>query len=218
VEKGDIFTVVGGLVLVIVIALVANPQYLTGITSSVLPASPKVTATPVVTMEETLIPIIIATPTPVATPTPILPDAPPYQIFYTNNPFSYPKYKMPDNMETFGASDIFPRTQELVPFAFVEDTRGGLTQKIQVPYPVWGLNITANATRNPQYGDFRMVLCYASNGTVINGAEILNRGTMYRSVETSNTDLYMIITTQYIDKYRIELVTPRKYYDLYRPR
>jgi len=220
VEKGDIFTVLGGLVLVIVIAIIANPQYISGITASVLQPSPTVTPTPapVPTPEETLIPIIIATPNPVKTPALVLPDAEPYRIVYTGNPFSYPRYKMPENMETFGASDIPPRNQELVPFAFVEEMRGGLTQKINVPYPVWGLNITVNATRNPQYGNFRMVLCYAANGKIIDGAEILNRGDMFRSVEISNTDLYMIVSTQNIDSYRIELVTPRNYYDLYRPR
>ena len=217
-KKGDIFTVVGGLVLVIIIALIANPQYLAGITSPVSPTSKTIAATPVPLPQEPLIPIVLATPAPVATPLPVLADAAPYQIFYTSKPFSYPRFKMPENMETFGASEIPLRNQKLVPFAFVEDTRGGLTQKFSVPYPLWVLNITVNATRNPQYGNFRMVICYASNGTIIDGAEILNQGSMYRVLQTSNTDLYMIITTQYIDSYRIELETPRNYYDLYRPR
>jgi hypothetical protein len=218
VEKGDILTVVGGLIIVIVIALVANPQYLSGFTSHVQPASPTVAVTRVPTPQETLIPIILTTTVPAVTPLPILPDASPYQIFYNNNPFSYPRYKMPDNMDIYGASEVLLRNEELVPFAYVTDTRGGLTQKFSVPYPVWVLNITANATRNPQYGDFRMVLCYAGNGTIIDGAEILNRGAMNRVIQTSNTDFYMIITTQYIDWYRIDLETPRTYYNLYRPR
>ena len=217
-KKGDIFTVVGGLVLVIIIALIANPQYLAGITSPVSPTSKTIAATPVPLPQEPLIPIVLATPAPVVTPLPYLEDAAPYQIFYTSKPFSYPRFKMPENMETFGASEIPLRNQKLVPFAFVEDTRGGLTQKFSVPYPLWVLNITVNATRNPQYGNFRMVICYASNGTIIDGAEILNQGSMYRVLQTSNTDLYMIITTHYIDSYRIELETPRNYYDLYRPR
>lgn len=200
VEKGDILTVVGGLVIVIVIALVANPQYLSGIHSPLQPVTtPTAAVTQVPVPQETLIPIIIATPEPVATPLPILPDAPPYRIYYNNDPFSYPRFKLPENMETFGASEIPLRNEELVTFAYVEDTRGGLTQKFSVPYPLWVLNITVNATRNPQYGNFRMVLCTASNGSIIDGSEILNRGSMYRVVQTSNTDLYMIISTQYID-------------------
>ena len=80
-------------------------------------------------------------------------------------------------MATFGASDILANSKEMVPFAFIEYNRsGGLTQIFSVPYPVWVLNTTVTANLTPQYGDFRMVLCYASNGSIINGEEILNRG------------------------------------------
>lgn len=218
VEKGDILTVIGGLVLVVIIALIANPQYLSSLSPSTQPGIPVITPIPGMTPRETLIPIVLVTPSPIPTPTPLLPDAPQYRIFYTDNPFLYPRYKMPDNMETFGATEIIARNSNLVPFAYVEDIRGGVTQKFSVPYPLWAINITVNATRNPQYGNFRMVLCYASNGTVIDGAEVLNRGSMLRVIQTSNTDLYMIITTQYIDWYRIDLEAPRDYYNQYRPR
>ena len=63
-----------------------------------------------------------------------------------------------------------------------------------------------------------MVLCYAGNGTIIQGQEILNRGTAYHVVEVSNTPMYMIISTAYIDSYRINLETPRSYYDQFTPR
>ncbi|WP_321508549.1 hypothetical protein [uncultured Methanoregula sp.] len=217
-EKGDILTVVGGLAIVIVIALVINPQYLAGILSPGHPVSPAGAVNPVPTPRGTLIPIVLVTPEPVAPPLPYLPDSPPYRIYYASDPFKYPRFKMPENMETFGASEPVLHYEKMVPFAYVQDTRGGVTQKFSVPYPVWILNITVNAARNPQYGNLRMVVCYASNGTVIDGAEILNRGGMIRVMQTSNTDLYMIITTQYIDWYQIELETPRNYYDRYRPR
>lgn len=120
-------------------------------------------------------------------------------------------------MVTFGASDIPLRVEENVPFAFVTGTRGGLTRVFSVPYPIWVLNTTVIAERTPQYGNLQMVLCYANNGTIIEGEEILNRGTSYRIVQTSNTDLYLIISTAYIDSYYISLETPRSYYNTYRP-
>lgn len=215
-ETGDILTLVGGLVLVIVIALVMNPPEISGISEPVTP-TPAATSsfTPVPT--PTLIPVETITPRFSPTPTPVRPDDPPYRIFYTNQPFTYPKFKLPENMETFGASDIPLRNEELVPFAYVEDTRGGLTQFFSVPYPLWIINTTVIANRTPQYGNFKMVLCYASNGTIIEGDEILNRGSSYRIVQTSGTDVYFIITTAYIDRYRISLESPRSYYDMYRP-
>ena len=214
VEKGDFLIFAAGIATVMVIAILANPQSISGFTA------PVPVATPVPAPALTPLPILpIITPTyREVTPTPIPTDAPQYQIFYSDNPFSYPIFKVPENMETYGASDILWREWEMVPFAFVEDKRGGLTQKFSIPYPVWVLNATVTANTSPQYGNFRMVLCYASNGMVIEGIEILNRGTAHRVIQTSNTELYMIITTAYIDRYRITFETPRNYYDAYRPR
>ena len=120
-------------------------------------------------------------------------------------------------MGTFGAGDLAPRGSDLVPFAFISEARGGLTQKFTIPYPIWVINTTVFANRTPQYGNFQMVLCYANNGTIIDGEEILNRGSMIRVIETSGTEMYMIITTAYIDSFRIDFETPRDYYDQYRP-
>jgi hypothetical protein len=214
VETGDILTLAGGVVIVIIIAFVANPHYLAELTPSApAPAPvplPDTTPVPVtITPEVTILPSLNATPV----PQPAI--APPYRLFYASNPFLYPVFKMPDNTEIYGAGDVPLRNREMVTFAYVEDSRGGLTRKFLVPYPVWVINTTVTANRTPQYGNFKMVLCYASNGTIISGEEILNRGNLYRVVETSNTDMYMIITTAYIDDYTISLETPRDYYDQY---
>ena len=153
-----------------------------------------------------------------STPTPVPTIAPPYRLFYNSSPFSYPRFKMPENLAIFGAGDIPFRGREMVTFAYMSDQRGGLSQKFTVPYPVWVINATVIANRTPQYGNFKMVLCYGNNGTVIDGMEILNRGSMFRVIQTSGTEVYMIITSAYIDSYEIYLETPRDYYDLYRPR
>jgi hypothetical protein len=218
VETGDILTLVGGLVLVLIIAFATNPHYLSGISATVTPVT--TVPTPLSRapdLSPTMITVVTNTPRPEPTLVPMRPDDPPYRIFYSNQPFTYPRFKLPENMETFGASDLPMRNEELVPFAYIEDTRGGITQVFSVPYPVWILNTTVIANRTPQYGNFKMALCYAANGTILNGDEILNRGQSYRILQTSNTDLYLIITTAYIDRYRISLETPRSYYNPYRP-
>ncbi len=212
-EKGDILTLVAGLIIVLAVAVIANPQNLAFITGAGQTTPPA--TIPVTTISNpTMAPSISVIPT----PTPVPPDAPPYRIYYTDKPFQYPVFKLPDNMETFGASDIVSRSQERVPFAFVEGNRGGLTQEFSVPYPVWIINTTVIANRTPQYGKFQMALCYAENGAIIEGEEILNRGSSYRIVQTSNTEMYMIVSTAYIDSYYISLEAPREYYDKYRPR
>jgi hypothetical protein len=206
VETGDLLTLVGGVIIVVIIALIANPHYL----SELSPAQPTpvpTTVPPVLTP----LPTRIVPLTPVVTAVPTI--APPYRITYSSDPFKYPKFKMPDNMGIFGADDLPIRNREMVTFAYINETRGGLTQMFHVSYPLWVLKTTVIANRTPQYGNFKMVLCYGNNGTVINGEEILNRGSMTRVVETSGTDVYMIITTAYIDSFHIELQTPRDYYE-----
>jgi hypothetical protein len=213
VEKGDILFFAAGIITVMVIAILVNPQSISGI----LPQVPVTTPVP----EPTRIPLpvqtIITPPYKEMTPAPLPTDSAQYRIYYSEKPFSYPRLKLPQDMELFGASDILQRNMELVPFAFIEEKRGGLTQKFTIPYPLWVLNVSVVANTSPQYGNFRMVLCNASDGTIIEGVEILNQGNAYRIIQTSNTELYMIISATSIDFYRITFETPRTYYDAYQP-
>jgi hypothetical protein len=215
VEKGDILTLLSGLLIVLVIAVVANPQYLSSLKGAGEKATPIPTPIPVPTV---FTPTLVTPDTIKPTPAPVISDAPLYQIFYSDKPFTYPVFKLPENLEVYGGSDIVSRTQEMVPFAFVDENRGGLTQTFSVPYPVWIINTTVIANKTPQYGRFRMALCNAKDGSIIEGEEILNRGTSYRVVQVSDTDMYMIISTAYIDGYHISLEAPRDYYDQYRPK
>jgi len=216
VDSGDVLALIAGIAIVISIAVIANPHYLSG-----LQISQEGLVKPAETGVQTQISVTL-TPEypeqiPVMTPALPKPDALPSRIFYTDKPFNYPVYKMPDHMETFGASEIPWRTIEWVPFAFIENTRGGLTQVFSVPYPVWVINTTVVAEHHPQYSTLRLALCYADTGGIIEGEEILHQGTSYRVVQTSNMDMYMIITADSTDRFRITLETPRGYYDTYRP-
>ena len=140
-ETGDILTVAGGLFIVIIIALIANPQYLTGLQASLAGVTP--------TPTRTLLPLPAVTPLPATTAvlataqtlTSSLTPAPPYRISYTDKPFSYPVIRLPDRVDTLGESDIRRSGQDIVTIAFVEDSRGGLTREFSVPYPVWSMDI-----------------------------------------------------------------------------
>jgi hypothetical protein len=169
---------------------------------------------PVTSVSTTQIPVtftVVPTPTPQAILT-LKPPAPPYLISLTKNPFSYPVIHLPDNMETYGVSNTPLRENESVPFAYVQDSQGGLTTIFSVPYAVWALNISVTANSYPQYALFNMVLCDAKTGTIITGAEILHGGTMYKVVRNSGS-MYMIIGVNYVDSYKITLETPFSYYE-----
>jgi hypothetical protein len=209
VEKGDILFFAAGIITVIVIAILVNPQSISGI----LPQVPVATPLPDQTRIPLTVQTVITPPYKEMTPVPRPTETALYRIYYSEKPLSYQRLKLPEDMEIFGASDILKRNMELVPFAFIEEKRGGLTQSFSVPYPLWVLNISVVANTSPQYGNFRMVLCNASDGTIIEGVEILNQGNAYRIIQISNTDLYMIISATSLDFYRITFETPRTYYD-----
>jgi len=215
VDSGDVLTLFAGIAIVIFVAFMANPDYLSGLQNS-----PERLLKPAETVEKTTIPVTFPPEYPEQVPavTPVMPkpDIPPYRIFYTDKPFSYPVYILPENMVTTGASEAPRQTQEWVPFAVIENTRGGLTQVFSVPYPIWVINTTVVAENQPQYTNFRMALSYADTGGIITGEEIVKPGTSYRIVRTANTSMYMIIGVKNIDSYRIRLETPREYYNAYR--
>jgi hypothetical protein len=73
------------------------------------------------------------------------------------------------------------------------------------------IRVFDNAT--PNTGSFRMALCYAANGTVIDGVELIHPGIAFKRIQTSNVPLYLIISTIGIDGYRIDMQTSREYYE-----
>jgi len=215
VDSGDVLTLIAGVAIVIFVAFMANPEYLSGLQDSL--KSPLNSGETVVkTAIPVTFPLEYPEQIPVITPVQPRPDTPPYRIFYTDKPFTYPVYKLPEDMVTSGASETPRQSLELVPFAIIENTRGGLTQVFSVPYPIWVINTTVVAENQPQYADFRMALCYADTGGIIKSEEIVKPGTSYRIVRTANASMYMIISVRNIDSYQIRLETPREYYTAYR--
>ncbi len=199
-----------------VIALIANPQYLAGLQSP-LPnsSSPPVQSTILQETAHSPIPATAVITTAVAAPVTTRTPALPYRISYTDKPFTYPVIRLPESLELLGESDIRRSGQDMVPFAFIADTRGGLSRVFSVPYPVWTMEIRVFDNTTPNVASFRMALCYAANGTIIDGVELIHPGTAFKRIQTSNTPLYLIISTAEIEGYRIDMQTSRQYYEQY---
>jgi hypothetical protein len=214
VETGDILTIAGGLFIVLVIALIANPQYLAGMQLSLPGSTPAPTQTqPPPTTAPVLLPATAVTQTPAETPAASLTPVPPSRIYYTDKPFTYPVVRLPERLEMFGESDVRRSGQDIVTFAYMEESRGGLSRVISIPYPVWTMDIRVIDNTTPNIASFRMALCYAANGTIIDGVELMHPGTAYKKIQTSNTPLYLIISTTNIEGYRIDLQTSREYFE-----
>ena len=214
-EKGDILTVAGGLVIVLIIALIVNPEIITGFTAP-LPGRTSLPTTeplPPSTIPE---PRTTTTTVQSAITTTVSPNPPyrPVRILYTDKPFTYPVVKFPDRLDIFGESDVRRPGQDTVTFAYLEESRGGLSRVFTVPYPVWTMDIRVIDNVTPNVANFRMALCYAANGTVIDGVEIIHPGMTYKKIQTSNTPLYLIVSMTDIQGYRIDLQTTREYFEM----
>jgi len=209
VERGDIATLAAGIILVVIIALVVKG----GSIAAPHEETPPVTTVPDGAAPKTITDVTTA-PAVTATPQPTTFQViEPVRITYARHPLDFPNIRLPDFMETFGGSDIPWKYPGVVTFAEMQGFRGGLSQEFTVPYQLWGMNITVESWTKPQYARFDMVLCSAEDGSVLEGLEILNRGTAFRSVQVSGKPMYLIINAEEVDRFRIDFITPAGYFN-----
>ena len=202
-ERGDLAAVLIGIVCVVVVTALFSP-----------PASPSpqvpVVAVPTTVSITPFVPVArIPSATPSAAPTtpaPVL-----QRIEYTTDYSRLPVRFIPSDLGQYGYSDAPWKYSTAVPFAYVEDTHGGITGTFTVPYPVWRMTSTLTATRTPENARFRMVLVDRTTGQILDGAEIRFPGSVTRTAVAINRPLYMVIAVENADSFRITLETPSEY-------
>jgi len=195
VDKGDVFSIIAALIVVVAIAGVFRPPG-----ADAVPEIPGVPESP--------IPEI--TPMPTVTAPPALPE--PARISYTTGIWSYPLVRLPDNLTLYGGSDpSWKETAGIIPFAYLEEGRGGITETFHVPPVVWRLNCTVSSTVRPEAAHFRMALVELESGTIVEGADLHYPGNIIKNVERGGKDFYLIVSVDEVDSYRITLETLPQY-------
>lgn len=199
-DKGDVFSILAALVIVSLVAVVFQ--------SPVAEAGPEVPAT--VTPETTPKPSV---PLPTAPPSPMPPEPPrPFRISYTAQFWDRPCCHLPDNLTFYGGSDpLWKNSADIVPFAYIEERRGGITETFHVPYAVWRLNCSVSATIRPGAAHFRMALVDLESGAIVEGADLRYPGSIIKNVQRGGKDFYLIVGVDEIDSYRITLETLTEY-------
>ncbi len=193
VDRGDIISILAALIIVGVIAIIFNPV------AGEDPAGEETLPEP--TPYRPPDPVV-AEPSP--SPSPSIPE--PCRIQYDPDYRKYPLYYLPTNMSTFGGSDILWKSNSTIPFAYVEESCGGVTETFSVPYSVWRMNCTVYAERKPQAALLDFVLVSADNGTIVEGGEIRYPGSIVKNVQ-SGGEYYLIVGCDNVDRYRIDLET-----------
>lgn len=200
-DKGDIISILAALLIVSAIGIVfQHPPAVNAVNSepeTPIPTPPEGAPTPPITTPPT--------------PTPSMPIGP-ARISYTSEIWSYPLYYLPSNLTQYGGSDpLWKENEGIVPFAYIEEARGGITEAFHVPYTVWRLNCSVSATVRPEAAHFRMALVDLESRSIIEGAELRYPGSIIKNVERGGKDFYLIVSVNEIDSYRITLETLPKY-------
>jgi len=203
-ERGDLAAVLIGIVCVVIFTAVFSPPASSSTSQVQVPVVP--TTVPVTPF----VPVVQ-----IPSPTPVIPAtttaAPLRRIGYTTDYSRLPVRFLPSDLGQYGYSDAPWKYSTAVPFAYVGDTHGGITETFTVPYPVWRMTSTLTATRTPETARFRMILVDRTTGQILDGAEIRFPGTVTRTAVAVNRPLYMVIAVENADSFRITLETPSEY-------
>jgi len=200
-HRGDLIAVLVGLALVILLTAALSPPARSPVQVPATLPPTTVQATPVTpvpgTPEETVTPGVTGT-----TPFPVK------RIVYTTNYVLLPVRYLPNDMAIYGFSDAQWKYTTAVPFAFIEENHGGITETFTVPYAIWRMVATVNAERTPEKATFRMVLVDEESGRIVEGAEIHFPGTVTKTVVVAQRPLYMVIETEDVDSFIITFEAP----------
>jgi len=152
------------------------------------------------------------TPVPSITTPPVPVSPGPVRISYTTGFWSYPIVRLPDNLTLHGGSDpSWKEAGDIIPFAYLEEARGGITETFHVPHAVWRLNCSVSSTVRPEAAHFRMALVELESGTIVEGADLHYPGSIIKNVERGGKDFYLIVGVDDVDSYRITLETLPQY-------
>lgn len=194
-DKGDIISILAALVIISVLALVFRS-----------PVAEGKEETPEIPIPTTLPSTVLPTQTPAVPPEPT-------RLFYAASARGYPRSYLPDSLTQYGGSDPpWTGAREIIPFAYIEEGRGGITEVFHVPYAVWRLNCTVSSTIRPEAAHFRMALVEFSDGAIVEGADLHYPGSIIKNVERGGKDFFLIISVDNVDRYRIALETLPEYY------
>lgn len=161
---------------------------------------------------------------------------PVFTIQLVDNPFGYPRSYMPgtDSFQsrTYQIIDgeryeVYPlfgsapyttaqieaiTTIEWIRVGVLEQRRGGVSTTFSIPdTPFWRIRTEVTADRFPGQAQFRYVLCDADSGSILDGGEVVGRGSMRSILVSSEKEMYFIISATSIDTYRILLEVPREH-------
>ncbi|MGC9434732.1 MAG: hypothetical protein ACP5C4_01395 [Methanomicrobiales archaeon] len=186
-DRGDLLSLVVGLGIVLILAV----------------AYPALTAPESGDPEPTEVPPGV----PVTPPVTTAPATGVFRIDYVDDFFSYPCYRLPDNLSTYGGSESPAWKGGTRTIARLDEERGGVSEIFIVHCPVWRLNCTVTAEIEPGKAQFRMMLVDARTGAIMDAGELLGAGHLYKNIQVQGAETYLVVGTRNVDRFSIAVET-----------
>ncbi len=200
-ETRSIGAIGAGILVVVLIALVIRPP-------APLLALVSPTPTPTPTLPTIPIPIPTTIPTPTILSASTSEQVETRAIGFSEHPWEFPLFRMPANLEVYGASDPPWRFNDSIVFGYINGSRGGVSEPFYVSYSTWKLVTRTSSSSWPEHARLRLALVDNSSGQVITGMDLKYPGTAYRVIRTSNREFYLIVAPENLDRYTITLEAP----------
>ncbi len=201
----SIGAIAAGILAVVLIALILRPP---GAILALVSPTPTPTPTPYATLPTIPTPVPTTIPTPIRLPAPTSEQIETRAIGFTDHPWEYPLFRMPTNLEIYGASDPPWRFNDSITFAYVNGTRGGVSERFSVPYQTWKLVCRSSSAAWPEHARLRLALVENATGQVLTGMDLQYPGTASRVLRTYNREFYLIVAPEHLDRYTITLEAP----------
>lgn len=229
-RKGDLIIFIAGLAVVLAISLAAQPS---GILLPGLFAPDNTETTETDSSDPLFLKEFALKEPETKTPSPAIPIK---TLQLVESPFGYPRVYMPgssasrygtyrvlgeDHARGFPLFGAIPYTsgyydsvitEEWVPFARLEQSRGGVSTYFFIPdTPIWRIQAEVTADRHPGTALFLYVVCDAETGAILDRMEITGAGSGRSIVHTSGKEMYFITSAQNLDRYHIQIEVPLEY-------
>lgn len=215
-ERADLLSLVAGLIIVVVIALVVKPMIADGPGNTLSPDNGTAQVMPTVT------PIPESSPTP--SPTPSW-DGKVHEIGFVD-PTTYHLNSTTSDPITMG---VFPSrnssSNTMVTYATVHGTGSGTTEIIHIPTPYWELRYDVDPY-NTDFGYFNVQVMDATDPNRFVRIVTLQRSDLVQGEEATakwkkenwketfyegQKDYWFVINTQCIRSYTLQIMVPEKY-------
>lgn len=135
---------------------------------------------------------------------------------YMSGGKGYPVTEFPTGMTRFGASDPeyakIWMAEETIRFAEYSGPGNGFSEMFHIPFGLWRINASMNASVKPESSRLTWVLVDGETGTILTGNQMRYKEHVIKTVQASGQSFYFMVSAQDVNDYTFTLETTKAQY------